>query len=334
MHVEEAQLVELIGEGGRRFEVPVYQRVYAWTNRQCEELLADALQAGRAGRRHFVGTMLYEVDEDDRTAFLVDGQQRMATATLMLAALRDGAQAAGVALDGLEAHRLAERYLLDRNGQGPRLALSPVDQPTLEALVMGLPLPEGDERSRFLADNYQLFRQRLQDPEALRDAWRGIQGLTIMAARLEEGDQPQAVFESLNSRGMALSPADLIRNLLFVRFGYDEQKRLYQAYWEPIEELFPDDADIDDLYLTAALHGWLEENAPRITVQDKSEVYSAFKAFVRSNPDQSLEELLRSLNAFCTAFAADLGSKEAQRHVDWVRGKREGLVSERRLFGD
>ena len=465
MQVVEMRLLDLMGTDGARFEVPIYQRVYAWTARQREELLADVLHAGRARSDHFLGTMLYgpseegegtaptrdacgarkngdgadgwdseEItgrdgeeakgrDNEGRVATnpaahgerfaLVDGQQRFATVTLLLTAMRDALrtlkskatevegvrdasskglgqldcapEAAGDAVErdasapGLrtptpsigtlkgawrqehaakmlanEANRtgsvgdgasplpsadaLEAAYLRAGDAAAgasvPRLALSVADQPTLEALIASAELPEGDDRSSLLAEAYGFFRERLREPRALAEAWQGLQGLTIIAVRLEPDDRPQAVFESLNSRGMALSPADLIRNLLFVRFGYDEQKRLYQAYWEPIEKLFPDDADVSDLYLTAALHAWLEEKAPTIAVQDKSEVYSAFKAFLRCNPSIELESLLKSLHGFCAAFAADLDSKEARRHIDWVRGKREGLISERKLFGD
>lgn len=353
MLVNQEYLLELIGRPETRFQIPVYQRVYAWTQRQCEELWADVLRAGGTGADHFIGTALYGLDDEtpadgDIVLDLIDGQQRFTTVMLLLAALRDelaedGAEgergsAEGAEVVGADAPDPAQidstlLFAVDADGIAPKLTLSEVDQPTFRAILERTPLPEGDALSANLVRNYAFFKERLH-AEGMGAAWRGLQRLLMIGAQLEEGDQPQAVFESLNARGVALSPADLIRNLLFVHFGYEEQKRLFQKYWEPIESMFPEAADMPDLYVDAALHAWLEEHAPDLTLQDASEIYTAFKAYLRAHPGLPLEELLCSLHSSCAAFAQGLSTPDAKRHLDWAQGKLTGLVSERKLFGD
>lgn len=374
MRVRQEYLLDLIGRLGARFQIPIYQRVYAWTQRQCDELWADVLCAGNTGADHFIGTVLYGMDSeaaDEGCAVLdlIDGQQRFTTALLLLAALRDVLAESDDATDDTAESRMANAsteggmagapsesdtagipaeailpdpaqidstllFTVDADGIAPKLTLSEVDQPTFRAILERTALPEESMLSTNLTSNHAFFKERLLAAGSIRTVWRGLQRLLVIGAQLEDGDQPQAVFESLNARGKALSPADLIRNLLLARFGYDEQKRLFQQYWEPIERMFPESADMPDLYVDAALHAWLEEHAPDLPLQDASEIYTAFKAHLRTRPDLPLEELLRSLHDSCALFAQHLSTADAKRHLDWAQGKLTGLVSERKLFGD
>lgn len=350
MIVSQVSLVDFVATPAVVFQVPLFQRVYAWTQRQCEELWADLMDAAarpQGAEGHFMGTLLYDacagaagsaqVGDPLVLWRLIDGQQRFTTMVLLLLALRDQAQKVGFDAGPLVRKAMDERFFFVGAKGGARrakLQLSRVDQPTLQALLKAAPLPEGDGRSALLADNYCFFAERLGDAGAIEAAWTGIKRLFVVAARLEEGDQPQSVFESLNSKGVALSASDLIRNLLFVHFGYERQERLYDAYWEPLEGLFPVVDGWPDLYIDAALHSWLKANAPEIRVQERSELYSAFKTYVRRHPELPLEDLLKGLNAHCVRFAQDLEGDAVRKHVDWVQGRLEGLVSERRLFGD
>lgn len=351
MRTELTRALDFLGEPGVRFRIPVYQRVYSWTRPQCEELWADLLQAAEAGEDHFMGTVLSgEPDADAgagaacapcadagvRAVDLVDGQQRMVTLTLLAAALCSAANGTDDAQLRAQAADLAERCLFVRVGADAltKMELAPADQPTFSALLREEALPEGDGLSANLADNCRFFRERLASAADVRHALSGLQHLTLISAQLEAGDEPQSVFESLNSKGKGLTSADLIRNLLFARFGYEDQQRLYEQLWQPIEGMFAGSADAPDLLMDAALHAWLEQNADRLDIQDRSELYGAFKRHVLAHTDEPLEDLLASVNAFCAQFAEHLDSHENKVHVDWAKGKLTGLVSERKLFGD
>lgn len=348
MRIETTRALDFLGTEGVRFRIPVYQRVYSWTRPQCEELWSDLLRAAETGEDHFMGTVLSgmpdaSVDasasctgEGVRMVDLVDGQQRLVTLTLLVAALCDAVHDAGDAQLRAQAADLVERCAFVRAGAGAltKMELALADQPTFSALVRGAVLPEEDARSANLVDNCRFFRERVTSAADARQVLAGLRRLMLISAQLEAGDEPQSVFESLNSKGKGLTSADLIRNLLFARFGYADQERLYEKLWQPIEGMFAGGVDAPDLLMDAALHAWLEANADELDIRDRSELYGAFKRHVLAHPDEPLEELLASVNAFCARFAERLGAPENKVHVDWAKGRLTGLVSERKLFGD
>ena len=118
------------------------------------------------------------------------------------------------------------------------------------------------------------------------------------------------------------------------KYGATEQRRLFDMYWAPIDEAFHQFGVEQDIYLDAALHSWAEKHAPGIRASKRSELYQAFKAYLGGHDSISLEELLRSINEDCCAFAAAPGSPEAKKHLDWAVEKPQGLVSQSKLFGD
>ncbi|MDO4289699.1 MAG: DUF262 domain-containing protein [Eggerthellaceae bacterium] len=369
MKTEQTHILDVMAKENAQFAIPVYQRVYAWTRRQCEALLNDAMRAGEADQTHFVGAVLYlpeDAPDEARTFSLIDGQQRTATLSLLLVALRNRLAQTEAAAGGagslaevaatvdaadaiLTADDIDRAYLfVERDGvREPKLILSRADRATYRAILEGAPLPEGDDLSRFLAENVNYFAERLAEPDFNVNALvRGLHNLEAIAVELEPGDKPQLVFETLNARGMSLSTADLLRNLLLERHGRGEQQRLFEQYWSPVEKAFPHDED--NLYQDAALRGWLCEHAPKFDVQTRGELYGTYKQYILARASEaggentasanddiaSMEELLASISSYVTWFAANLDKPQVKRHIDWVMGKLEGLVSERKLFGD
>ncbi|RDB63776.1 hypothetical protein C1878_02970 [Gordonibacter sp. 28C] len=343
MLTKQEMFLDFLGAADVQLVIPVYQRVYAWTERQCDELWADVRRAGRTGSAHFVGTVLYapEAGAGDvgRRLDVIDGQQRTATLVLLLAALRDHLRDTGTALEGIDAQGIDRRYLHVAGSSGAcKLVLSRADRATMAAVVDGAEPPGEDDRSANVMANYERFRSNMGGnftTEHAEELWRGIRRLLVIAAELDDEDRPQLVFESLNSKGMPLTTADLVRNLLLVNVGYDEQTRLYERYWAPVEQLFGEDPNA--VRLNAALHGWLAVTAPRLHVGGKDDVYGAFKTYLEDVHKGTLEELLRGLKGFCETFAAksqSTGTSRAKEHAAWANGKVEGIISEKRLFGD
>ena len=347
MQTKQQMLLDFLGAPGTQLVIPVYQRVYAWSERQCDVLWNDVLRAGRAGSAHFIGTVLFAPEPPEPAQGIearlgiIDGQQRTATLTLLLTALRDHLRDTGTALEGIDAQGITRRYLHvagSGDGAAPKLALARADRATMEAVVEGAELPGEDDRSANVVANYGHFRAKMGARFAAEDAavlWCGLQRLLVIAAELDGEDRPQVVFESLNSKGMPLTTADLVRNLLLVGVDYEEQKRLYETYWLPIERLFADDRA--SMRLNAALHGWLAVTAPQLRIGSKDQVYGAFKTYVRDVHQGTLEELLRGLRGFCQTFATksqSSGAASAASHATWGSGKPAGIISEKRLFGD
>ena len=156
-------LLDILSEPKTQFVIPVFQRVYSWTKRQCDQLWDDMLKANDGSTMHFMGTFIYMPEgefDGIRRISLIDGQQRLTTITLMLIALRDALRASGDEACLKEAERIDETYL-HASSDACKLCLSSDDDPTLENLINGTALPDGIESSKFLRDNLEVFRSKL-----------------------------------------------------------------------------------------------------------------------------------------------------------------------------
>lgn len=339
--------LDVLGRPRTRYLIPIFQRVYSWDRMQCDQLWENAWSAAVQHRAHFMGTLILrpepicslegdvaggEGDAGDGISqvSLIDGQQRLTTITLALVALRDEMRASG---EVAAAEAVDRRYLHASPGIS-KLKLSEADAPTLTELIDGTPIPEGIEASQLILDAYAAFRERLASAPSTGLMLEGLGALSMVAVDLEDDDAPQQVFESLNAKGRPLSTTDLLRNALLTKHGYEEQERLFDIYWAPIDEAFRHFGAEQDIYLDAALHAWASKMAPDMDMAKRSDLYQAFKIHLAQQRWSSLESLLASISAGCLAFAADPDSPESRAHLDWATEKPQGLISQRRLFGD
>lgn len=308
--------MDLMGRQDMQFIIPVYQRSYAWGEKQCEELWRDVSRAGRNGSVHFIGTVLYVPEEkvggaDERQFAVIDGQQRMATLTLLLAALRSYLQSRKGAVEGVDAQLIDERYLhaVTAAGRVPKLILSRLDRETLVSVIEGTVLPAAPAE-RVVA-NLGFFSRKMQedgfDPCVI---WKGMLRLMLIDAELGEGDHAQYIFDSMNSKGMPLVTADLVRNHFLIAKNHEEQTRLYNEYWLPIESMFDDDKEATKL--NNAIKGWLAVNVPGVHARTRDEVYSVFKHFVDDEYQGTTEELLQDLRAFAQMYAENFKFNEVK----------------------
>lgn len=297
--------------GTTQFVIPVFQRDYTWTEDQCAQLWSDVLQIakGSPDARHFLGSLVYTPTGDSTASFtrwlLIDGQQRMTTILLMLAALRDHITETGWLgkEGGPSAKRLDAYFLKNLQEEGNRqhkLVLRRHDHTTFKAIIHGQEMPDpGSER---LKEAYEFFRDQLTDAD-VADAYEGICRLVVVDVSLDRKiDNPQLIFESLNSTGMDLSQSDLIRNFILMGLPEKEQTRLYENYWQKIESLFRESENVFDAFARdyVALR-------TRASKQEKtSEIYRAFRRFFVNyrNEFGSLDEALADLQRFARYHAA------------------------------
>lgn len=312
-----------IVNGTTQFVIPVFQRDYNWTEAHCEQLWKDILQAGADSteRSHFLGSVVYIATGDNAAGFtrwlLIDGQQRVTTLTLLLAALRDHIRQIGWTggEDAPTTRRVDAYFLQNLEEEGTRrhkLVLRRHDQATLEALLDGTELPAAS--SEHIRDNYEFFREQLAsaDPEQV---YRGIGRLVVVDVTLDRGtDDPQLIFESLNSTGMDLSQSDLIRNFILMRLPEPEQTRLYETYWSKIEGLFRGSERTFDAFVRDYI-----ALATQATRQERGgEIYFAFRRVFGSlgSEPEKLEELLKILLRFAryhAAFSIGIGQADPLR---------------------
>lgn len=324
MKAVDTNLLELLKKS-HRFVVPIYQRVYSWGEDECERLWQDILRAGRRTDlvNHFTGSIVYiERDYGTTTSrepdLIIDGQQRVTTVTLLLAAL--AARLEKLPENEREPHpgfapkKIRGLYLTNEYEEGEdyfKLTLSQRDHDVLKAIVRNVPIHKTDSR---VAISYELFVKKLADPKLnLVDVCRGLDKLVVVDVKLSRGiDDPQLVFESMNSTGKRLSQADLIRNFVLMDLPPSQQTRLYEDYWFPMEKLFQgeNESRFDEFvrhYLTVQT-----SSIPRI-----DEIYDAFKeyAFDEQKAGTSREQLVRDLSKSATWFAAMALGREQDKQL-------------------
>lgn len=331
MEVTQTTILDLLSDSANGLAIPSYQRVYSWTTRQCEELWLDVLRAGRDSRPHFTGVMLFEGEKggalcdgsphgdgglngDDASGRtdVIDGQQRLTTLTLLLLAFArhlgkgdapsasgDAAGCAARAVDGLpHPEDIVKRFLLVSGAEGPepRLLLSREDDATLRAELFGGELPL--HPSQRVMGNLSYFEERMADPsfDACR-FWDGVGRLFVLVVHADSALDAQEVFESVNSKGLPLSLADMVRNYLLLEEDIDEQERLYDEYWFEAESLFyPDPAS---LKLNSAIKAWLSIRFRQARIGSPEQVYHSFKRYVEDEFKGTRESVLKELRSFC-----------------------------------
>ena len=243
MKAKETRLLNFL-EQSPQFVIPVYQRTYSWTERQCQQLWDDILRTGNDDQvaAHFLGSVVY-IEESlyqvtSRPPLLViDGQQRLTTAMLILEAL---ARSLGdkEPVDGFSAHKLRNYYLLnhlEENDRRFKLVLTQTDKASLIALMGQKPLPK--EVSLRVVENFDFFEKRIAalGGEVAPLCWGLAKLMIVDIALSRDQDNPQLIFESMNSTGRELSQADLIRNFVLMGLEPSQQTRLYEDQWRPME---------------------------------------------------------------------------------------------------
>jgi len=216
--------------------VPVYQRQYRWDIGGCEQLLSDirAVSAADATDTHFIGSILSTASTsaaDDEHLVLIDGQQRITTLMLLVAALHHTLRADDPAL----ASEL-ERVLV-RHDDPTRTKLHPHHAwaDVFESVVLDRRAPGDEDRESRFDDNYAFFRSQIRPDEAA-DIWRGLGKLEHVSITLGAEANAQQTFESLNSTGEPLRDHELIHNYVLMGLSHAQQSEIENEYWLPIEQ--------------------------------------------------------------------------------------------------
>lgn len=331
MKANEAPFLDLLGIAKMQFVIPVYQRVYSWSEKECEVLWNDIIRAGKTGNPHFVGSVLY-IPESDSTMtgikkmLLIDGQQRMTTLSLIISALveylEEDASRASFLTD-IKVSSLRKSYLFnddDYVGDARyKLILSADDKATLFAIAGDGAMP--DDRSNLIVGNYEFFKGRIRaknfDPKTL---WAGLNNIQIIDTKLDAAiDNAQVIFESMNSKGKPLTPIDLIRNYILMSLPSTQQAKLYDHYWRPIELLFGRSSDDE---FNAFVWYWLWLKVPTRKPRE-DEAYYEFKRYREEEFDGTTEELLAELLAYAKRYASLFLGKEK----DSVLAERFGYIN-------
>lgn len=230
---------DLIEKNKRVFKVPVYQRNYDWSNVQCEKLYQDIMLAHKNDHKHFTGTIVYIVGLNGSNlseVLIIDGQQRLTTVYILLKALYDAAKG-----DSVRIEEEIREVMFNRNcDEKYKIKLKPIKSDNEQLLLLIKDKIDDMDRNSNIYKNYILFKNMIDETIAtgyeLGDILDGIKKLEMVEIILDksQGDEPQKIFESINSTGLDLSLADLIRNYLLM--DDENQDELYENYWSEIEK--------------------------------------------------------------------------------------------------
>jgi uncharacterized protein with ParB-like and HNH nuclease domain/predicted transport protein len=308
MKASEAKFLDFLKKSPQ-FVIPIYQRTYSWNNKECQQLWEDILRTGRNDKitAHFVGSIvyvekgLYQVTSQS-PLLVIDGQQRLTTISLLIESL---ARVLGESepIDGFSAKKLRNYFLLNPLEDGERkykLILSQTDKDSLVALLDQQTKPK--DCSIRIEDNFNFFSERLEEVKGeLESVCKGLAKLVIVDISLNrDQDNPQLIFESLNSTGRELSQADLIRNFVLMGLEPQIQTKLYEQHWRPMEKDFGQEAYSTNF--DSFMRDYLTVKTGEIP--NIREVYEAFKEFSRLPQNNNVEVLVADIHNFASYYCA------------------------------
>lgn len=317
MKGEAKPLIKFLDGSDNRFIIPVYQRNYDWTQKQCKQLFDDLVSViNNDSKSHFFGSIVSTHQSGAKACYLIiDGQQRITTVSLIFIALINLLKKSLITADNESlCAKIEETYVIDKFSKDVRkLRLKPIkdDCTAFDNLA------KGDEsnlvKGSNITSNYQYFRARILNKElSADDLYEAISRLEIIDIFVEDDENPQLIFESLNSTGLDLTEADKIRNFILMGLDATTQENYYENYWNKIEKLT--NYKVSEFirhYLTVK-----QRNIPII-----SKVYDVFKEYINgvdsahkiTKYGEVLSDMLSYAKLFKKIISAETGIKEVDR---------------------
>lgn len=277
MEARNSNLDNLIKLNDIQFVIPVYQRNYDWTEKHCKVLLNDIIEAGKNKKEHFIGSIVYVNDNKPATSvkelIVVDGQQRLTTITLIY--LRLYRLLDGIGNEPLK-NKIYKQYLINEFANTPdkKIKLKPTanNDKALKHIYDNVKISHNEKSN--IIDNYTYFENNITENN-YKEVLDGLSYLNIIDMALDRNiDDPQRIFESLNSTGLALSQGDLIRNYILMKLNSKEQEEIYEKYWEYIEKDAKDESKNENM-VSDFIRDFMTSEYNKIP--NKSRVYEEFK---------------------------------------------------------
>lgn len=291
--------------GDKQYIIPVYQRIYSWEIEECKRLWFDIVDMQKKNKNgHFVGSIVSITENDspsDMSKFtIIDGQQRITTLMLLLLALRDYAFIHKEE-KSINWKKINNSFLKnpDEDDESQyKLLLTETDKDILISLIEKRPIDE-NLNSRLIR-NYKYFFNVIEKMElSLQEVYEAIGKLQVVDINLDRtNDEPQVIFESLNSTGKELSESDLIRNFILMGLDNKQQKEIYKNIWRPMEQLFR--YEKQTLLMDRFFRDYLTMKLARIPKLDK--IYEEFKMYTNNCGFSTLKDLCNDLYMYAKYY--------------------------------
>lgn len=324
MQAKEIKINQFLSSQGTKFIIPVYQRNYDWKQKQCQQLLSD-IENINPKLGYFIGSVVHKSKSnltEIRELVIIDGQQRLTTLTLFLYVISEVFQKN----NDRQFQQILDYYIFnkyDTSSVKLKLKLIDSDFKTLDDLINNNSTKEPDGNR--LLENYLYFREKIDSHELAKKLYYNFGQLMIVEIALDEKDNPQKIFQSLNSTGLELSQADLIRNYILMDLDYNLQENIYKNYWSIIESNCKD-KNTNESKMSFFFRDFLTFKFNKIPSYNK--VFDEFKSRYPSNSSDiedlklSLEEIKRfssNYNKFINyGKVTDLEIKAELRNIDMI----------------
>ena len=322
MQANPIKLLRLLGDNDTVFKVPVYQRNYEWNEEQINQYFNDIENIIEYDfeKNHFMGTVVYvqnEIENLMTERLLIDGQQRITTSVLMLKAIVD-IKNEDESID-INADSIVEKYFINKHAtQDSRLKLKPVESDK----AYYVELMDGNSTDSKIYNNYKMLKELiLESKYSVEEIYKAIMYIDIVYISLDRDENPQIIFESLNSTGLSLTQSDLIRNFILMGLGYEEQTQFYRKYWIKIENILPNNIISD------YVRDFLTMKEGR--VPNKNKVYEAFKSYYfefNYTAEDILSELLRYANYYNEIRNSNTAIKGVDLQLDNINNIRSSVT--------
>lgn len=314
-------IANFLGQNGRQYKIPVYQRNYEWSWEQCDKLFEDVVIAGQRNQLHFCGSIVFKPIAPTKgigNNIVIDGQQRLTTIYILLKALSDMAQNDSEKMLPQGAIFNTDQYNQFQLDETSKMKLKPAKDNNDQLLNLIYDKHDKIDTSCEIYRNYEhfcdLIREKQSEGITVSDIYRGIGLLTVAVIQLDDNDNAQEIFERINSTGIPLSLSDKIRN--FVLMTEVDQDRLYESYWLKAEQLLSRD-QLEGFfldYLNFKMDGFTKE----------STAYDDFKALYargRYTNETMLGEILHYAQQYHAFYCGDKLrlSDEANQLLDSLR---------------
>jgi uncharacterized protein with ParB-like and HNH nuclease domain len=305
MKASEQLLNNFLSQVKTQFIIPVYQRNYDWSLPQCSQLLADILEVGtKTNENHFIGSIVYMHDgivtsAEVKPLVIIDGQQRLTTITLLILALQHFAARNNF---NEKADELLETFLQNKyvKNESNKLKLkqSAANSWAFRHIIDGQHPDTFPEFSRVI-ENYRYFAGEISLGN-FSTITEGLNRLLFVEVALERGkDDPQRIFESLNSTGLDLSQADLIRNYILMGLDPDKQEKVYNEHWSQIE-IHARETELQENRVSDFIRDFLTLKAKKIP--SKGKVYEEFKKRFRVRDEEFYASTLPQLKQYAVYY--------------------------------
>ena len=336
MKASERKITKLFSESDTVFSIPVYQRDYNWQEKQCQRLFKDILQTGKNEKvsSYFLGSIVYIHDGiygvGEKEFHVIDGQQRMTTLTLLFLAIYFKLKGTILAKD---ADKIYNQYVVNPYSEKEiKLKLLPPEENLY--ILNKISHNKFNELEAFqdrnMLKNYLFFEKELKNLsfDDMKHLSNGIEKLIYIDIALEKGkDDPQKIFESLNSTGLDLSQGDLIRNYILMDLERGEQNRIYKEIWIPIENncKVSDGSEITS-YVSDFIRDYLTLKTEKIS--SKPKVFETFKAYYEKENDEKLEDMKKYSEAYSYIIKPSLEKdRDIQRELDYLKSLDKTVIN-------